>query len=241
MNIRALLKRKEKEPRCAAVIVAAGSSSRMGSDKIMLTLGDVPVIVRTARAFQKSKFVDEIIIVTRQDNVMPIADLCHEYGLDKVKKVICGGATRAQSCLAGVSEVSKNAEYIAIHDGARPFVTEDIILRTLYAAKDYRAAIPVVPVVDTVKYVEDNTVIGGIDREKIVRVQTPQIFEADIVKGALTKAVTDEIPVTDDSSAVEMMGVKIHTVLGDEDNIKLTTQKDMLTAVTILKQRGELL
>ena len=240
MNIMSLLKKKEVEPHCSVVIVAAGSSNRMGSDKIMLKLGNIPVIVRTAKVFQDSPLVDDIIIVTRQDNIMPVAELREQYSLSKVTKIICGGETRAASCLAGVSEVSKDAKLIAIHDGARPFVTQDIITRTVYAAKEFRSAVPAIASVDTIKIVEDGVVVGGIDRSKVMRIQTPQVFDADMVKGALTKAVTSEIPVTDDSSAVEMMGVKTHIVEGDEDNIKLTTRKDMLIAETILKQRGEL-
>lgn len=236
-----LLKKKEVEPHCSVVIVAAGSSNRMGSDKIMLKLGDIPVIVRTAKVFQESPLVDEIIIVTRQDNIMPVAELREQYGLNKVVKIICGGETRAASCLAGVSEVSKDAKLIAIHDGARPFVTQDIITRVVYAANEYRSAVPAIASVDTIKIVEDGIVAGGLDRNKVMRIQTPQVFDADMVKGALTKAVTAEIPVTDDSSAVEMMGVKTHIVEGDEDNIKLTTRKDMIIAEAILKQRGELL
>lgn len=236
-----LLKKKEVEPHCSVVIVAAGSSNRMGSDKIMLKLGDIPVIVRTAKVFQESPLVDEIIIVTRQDNIMPVAELREQYGLNKVVKIICGGETRAASCLAGVSEVSKDAKLIAIHDGARPFVTQDIITRAVYAANEYRSAVPAIASVDTIKIVEDGIVAGGLDRNKVMRIQTPQVFDADMVKGALTKAVTAEIPVTDDSSAVEMMGVKTHIVEGDEDNIKLTTRKDMIIAEAILKQRGELL
>lgn len=240
MGIRSLFKKKETEPHCAAVIVAAGSSTRMGSDKMMLKLGEVPVLVRTVRAFEKSPLVDEIIIVTKQEKILEIADMCKQYGLNKVSRVILGGATRAESCLAGVSEVKKGTKLIAIHDGARPLVTEEVILRTVYAARDFVSAVPVVPSVDTLKLIdEDGGVVGSLDRGRVVRVQTPQVFHADVIKGALTKVVTDSIPVTDDSSAVEIMGFKTKTVMGDEDNIKITTPEDMTHAATILKQRGE--
>lgn len=239
MNFLSRFRKKESEPHCSVVIVAAGSSVRMGSDKIMLKIGELPVIVRTARVFQNSPLVDEIIIVTRQDNIMTIAALREEYGLSKVCKIICGGETRAASCLAGVSEVSKDAKLIAIHDGARPFVSEEVIARAVYAAAKYRAAVPAIACTDTLKIVDDGIVTGTLDRSRVMRLQTPQVFDADMIKGALTKAVTASIPVTDDSSAVEMMGIKTHIVEGDEDNIKLTTQKDMIIAEAILRQRGE--
>ena len=122
MNLTRLFKKnKEKTPHCSAVIVAAGNARRMGSDKLMLELGGIPVLVRTLRPFQNSPLVDEIVVVTRMDLLEPVADLCKNYGIDKVSRVVCGGATRTESVLVGVSEVQKKAKLIAIHDGARPF------------------------------------------------------------------------------------------------------------------------
>ena len=135
MNLKSIFSKPERTPVCSAVIVAAGSSQRMGSDKIMADLGGIPVLVRTLRAFQRSDVVKEIIVVTRAEKIEEIADLCKNHGIDKVSKVICGGATRTESCLAGVSEVDSKAKLIAIHDGARPLVSQDLILRTVYAAQ----------------------------------------------------------------------------------------------------------
>lgn len=242
MNPLALLKKKEKPPVCSAVIVAAGSSQRMGSDKLMMKLGEIPVLARTLKAFQSSPLVDEIVVVTRLDKLQEIADLCKEYGIDKVSRVIAGGKTRTESALAGVSEVSSSAKLIAIHDGARPLVTADVILRTVYAAAEHMAAAPAVPSVDTLKAVDaEGCIIGTVDRETTLRIQTPQIFRAELIKGALTKAVEKGMTLTDDCAAAEMMGVRTKTVLGDEDNIKITTPRDMLFAAEILKERGEYL
>ena len=243
MKLLNLFKKSEtKEPHCSAVIVAAGSSQRMGSDKLMMKLGEIPVLARTLKAFQSSPLVDEIVVVTRLDKLQEIADLCKEYGIDKVSRVIAGGKTRTESALAGVSEVSSSAKLIAIHDGARPLVTADVILRTVYAAAEYMAAAPAVPSVDTLKAVDaEGCIIGTVDRETTLRIQTPQIFRAELIKGALTKAVEKGMTLTDDCAAAEMMGVRAKTVLGDEDNIKITTPRDMLFAAEILKERGEYL
>lgn len=235
--------RKKKEtPHCSAVIVAAGSSQRMGSDKLMHNLGVMPVLARTLLAFQDCELVDEIVVVTRMEKIIEVAGLCKKYRIEKASKVISGGATRMESALAGVSEVKKSARLIAIHDGARPLVSVDLIEKTVRAAAEYKAAVPAIKSVDTLKLVEDGeTVTGSLDRELVLRVQTPQVFEADLIKGALTFAAEKKLPLTDDCSAAERMGVKPHIVPGEEDNIKLTTPRDMLFAAAILKDRGEYL
>ena len=241
MGLSKLFKKKDETPHCSAVIVAAGSSKRMGSDKIMANLGGMPVLARTLMAFQNSNLVDEIIVVTRVDRIEEIAEACQKYEISKVSKVVCGGATRMESALAGVSEINPKAKLVAIHDGARPLVSDLIIKRTVYAAKEFMSAVPVLKNTDTLKKIDENgVVVEPVDRDYVVRVQTPQVFNAELIKGALTKAVTDNLPLTDDCSAMEMMGIKTHTVTGDEDNIKLTTPRDFFIAEAILRNRGEL-
>ncbi len=240
MNIRRLFRKKQKDPHCSVVVVAAGSSERMGSDKMLMTLGAKPIIIRTLMAFQKSPMVDDIVVVTRQEKIMALADMIKLYDISKVTQVISGGATRMESALAGVSAVRKGAKLIAIHDGARPLATQDLIQRVVEAANEYMAAVPAVRCVDTMKQVDGNGVItGAVDRDCVVRVQTPQVFDADVIKGALTKAVEKNLPLTDDCSAMDMMGVKTHVVEGDAGNIKLTEPLDMILAEAILKNRGE--
>ena len=212
----------------------------MGSDKIMADLGGIPVLARTLQAFQKSELVKEIVVVTRAEKIEEIAELCKTYGIDKVSKVICGGATRTESALAGVSEVDSKAKLIAIHDGARPLVSQDLISRTVYAAQEHMAAVPAVPSTDTLKLVDaKRLVIGGVDRERTVRVQTPQVFRADLIKGALTDAMNKNLKLTDDCSAMERMGVKTYVVDGDDDNIKLTTPRDFAIARFLLQEKGD--
>ena len=235
-------RKKEETPHCSAVIVAAGSSQRMGSDKLLHNLGIMPVLARTLLVFQDCELVDEIVVVTRMEKLEEVAELCKKYRIEKASKVICGGATRMESALAGVSEVKKKAKLIAIHDGARPLVSVELIENTVRAAAKYKAAVPAIKSVDTLKLAEDGeTVTGSLDRELVLRVQTPQVFDADLIKGALTFAAEKKLPLTDDCSAVELMGVKARIVPGEEDNIKLTTPRDMLFAAAILKDRGEYL
>ena len=229
-----------KTPHCVAVILAAGSSSRMGTDKTMIELGGIPVVIRSLMAFEKHELVDEIILVTREEMLQQDADLCNGYELKKLKAIIKGGYTRAESSLAGVSAVGGKAEYIAIHDAARPFVTEHVITDTLYAARDYHAAVPVIPSVDTLREISDGFISRDLDRDSVIRIQTPQIFDADLIKGALTYCVSKKIPITDDTSAIRCMGIKTRAVNGDANNIKLTTPEDLLVAEAILKQRGEM-
>ena len=240
MKLKELFKKTEQRNTCSAVIVAAGSAQRMGADKVMLELGCMPVLARTLLAFQNCDKIDEIIVVTRMEKVEEVASLCKKYGVTKAGKVIRGGKTRMESALAGVSEVRSNAKLIAIHDGARPFVTDEVIRRTVDAAAAYMSAVPVIRSTDTLKTIdEDGLIIGSVDREHTVRVQTPQVFNADLIKGALTKAVSDGLTLTDDCSAIEIMGIKTHTVDGDEDNIKLTTPRDIQLGELILKTRGD--
>ena len=239
MGLSDLFRKFESAPKCAAVIVAAGSSKRMGSDKLMASLGGVPVLVRTLRAFEASEYVSEIVVVTRMEKVAEVADLCKNNGISKISKVVAGGKTRMESSLIGVSAVKASAKLIAIHDAARPLVSTELIKRTVLAAAEYKAAVPVIPSIDTLKAVgEDNRIIGTVDRETTYRVQTPQVFDAILIKGALTKAADKGYLLSDDSSAMDMTGFKTFTVAGEEDNIKITSPRDLLIAELFLKDRG---
>lgn len=227
-------------PFCSAVILAAGSSVRMGNDKILAKLGEVPVLARTLRPFQDCDAVNEIVVVTSLDKLNEVTELCREYNIGKVSKVVTGGKTRAESALTGVSEVNAKASLIAIHDGARPLVTDDLIRRTVEMAVKKHAAVPAIRSTDTLKSAgEDGAIIGTVDRETTWRIQTPQVFKAELIKGALTKAMKQGLALTDDSSAMEILGVTTYLVEGDEENIKLTKPLDLLLAAAILRDRRE--
>ena len=222
--------------KCGAVIVAAGSASRMGGiDKVMAPLMGEPMICRTVRAFQNCDAVSEIVIVTREDLILPISQLCKGY--DKVKTVICGGKSRQESVKNGLNALSKEVKLAAIHDGARPLITYEVIDRAIRAANTYGAAAPAIPVKDTIKTVEGGIVVNTPDRSKLRAVQTPQVFDIDLLKGALLKAEQDGAEVTDDCSAVERLGMKIKLVEGDEENLKVTTPLDLKIALMLLEER----
>lgn len=220
---------------CGAVIVAAGSGTRMGGiDKIMAPLGGEPVIVRTVRQFQESDVIREIVVVTRAELIVPIMDLCHTFS--KLKAVVAGGDTRDLSVNQGLNALSGRCRLAAIHDGARPLVSWQVIDRAVRAANSYGAAAPAVPVKDTVKVVEGGIVKETPKRSTLKAVQTPQVFDVDLLRGALKKARMDGTAITDDCSAVENMGMSVKIVEGDERNIKITTALDLKIAGLILEE-----
>ena len=225
-----LFRRKKKEagPLCSAVIVAAGSSSRMGFDKVLAELGEEPVIVRSIEAFQQAPGISEIVVVTREDLVPEVARLCQQFQLTKVTKVIRGGESRTQSARLGTLEASRDMPLIAIHDGARPFVTVEVIEAAVAQAAKNGAAAPAIPVKDTIKVAKDGMVEQTLDRAMLYAVQTPQVFDASLIRAALQKALDDGVELTDDCAAVERLGMKVVLTAGDERNIKLTTPVDLL-------------
>ena len=222
---------------CGAVIVAAGSASRMGGiDKIMAPLKGEPVIRRTVRAFQTCDAIREIVIVTRQELLVPVMDLCHSF--DKVRAVVVGGKDRAESVTLGLRALSHKVKLAAIQDGARPLVSWQVIDRTVRAANSYGAAAPAVPVKDTVKVVRGGIVAETPDRNQLQAVQTPQVFDIDLLTAALQKAAEDGLQITDDCSAVEQLGMSVKIVEGDERNIKITTPLDMQIAELFLEEKA---
>ena len=229
--------RKIRHNYCTAVVVAAGNSSRMQQDKLLMDIGGKSVILHSLEALESSPSVDEIIIVTREDRLEEMACLAQGAGIEKLTKVVIGGATRTESALAGVSEANKKAKVICIHDGARPFVTEEIISECVHQAVLYNAACPVIPVKDTIRVAKDGVAIQTPPREDTFAVQTPQAFNADVIKAALCAAVRDGRTYTDDCAAVEAIGVKVRVVQGSEDNIKVTTPLDIPLAESIAKKR----
>ena len=220
---------------CGAVIVAAGTASRMGGiDKVMAELAGQPMIVHTVRAFETCDAVREIVIVTREDLLETIAGLCADFS--KVKAVVVGGVDRAESVSNGLNALSSKVRLAAVHDGARPLITQSVIDRTVRAAHSYGAAAPGVPVKDTVKVVQGGVVKETPDRSTLQAIQTPQVFDVQLLKAALKKARADKAPITDDCSAVERMGMSVKIVEGDEKNIKVTTPFDLQVAAMLWEE-----
>lgn len=220
---------------CGAVIVAAGTASRMGGiDKVMALLRGEPMIVRTVRTFQNCEAVKEIVIVTREDLIPKITSLCGKF--DKVRTVVVGGKDRAESVKNGLTMLSKKVKLVAVQDGARPLISGAVIDRTIRAAHTYGAAAPAIPVKDTIKVVKGGIVSSTSDRNTLKAIQTPQVFDLDLLRGALKKAFADGAAITDDCSAVELLGYKVKIVEGDERNIKVTTPMDLKIAELLLEE-----
>lgn len=204
----------------AAVIVAAGASRRMGFDKLAYPLDGGTVLEKSVRAFDTHPAIDEILLVAGEN--APQAALL-AAACAKPAKTVAGGATRVQSVRAGLDAV--NAEYVAIHDAARPFVTPQVIWDALETAYETGAAAPAVPVKDTVKVAADGLVVETPAREKLYAVQTPQCFRTALYRQVLAQVCCDAV--TDDCSAFELAGLPVRLTQGDYANYKITTREDL--------------
>lgn len=224
----------------AAVIVAAGRGTRMGMEKnkVLASLCGEPVIVRTVRAFEKTGWFDEVVVVTGACDMDEMRTVLDDAGLRA--KIVQGGADRQESVHHGVMAVSENAEIIAIHDGARPLVTPDVIKRTIDSAKAHGSGVAAVMLKDTVKRVDaDGCVVDTPVRDALRAVQTPQTFDARLIREAHVKFANgrDGQRATDDAMLAEWMGAKVMLTQGDTENIKLTTPEDMLLAKEVIMRR----
>ena len=217
---------KRTRPYCAAIIAAAGSSVRYGGEnKLMQELGGMPVLARTLLAVDRAGSIDEIVIAAREDELLPYAQLCKTFGIQKPVKVVPGGATRTESVLRAALEASEGATLLAVQDGARPLVTSALIDDAVAAAQRYHAAAPAVPVTDTIKVAHDGIVESTPERSTLFAVQT------------LQDALRADAALTDDCSAVERFGKEVHLTAGDRENIKITTPLDLTIAEAILQCR----
>lgn len=220
---------------CGAVIVAAGTASRMGGiDKVMAPLCGEPMIRRTIATFQECDAIREIVVVTREDLLAEMVCLCAEFS--KVCSVVVGGADRPASVAAGLRNLSKKVKLAAIHDGARPLVSAELIDRTVRAAHSYGAAAPAIAVKDTIKVAQGGIVVTTPDRNTLRAVQTPQVFDLQLLRGALQKVEKDGLTITDDCSAMEHLGMSVKLVEGEERNLKITTPMDLKIAAMILEE-----
>ena len=178
-------------------------------------------------------------MVTREDLIVPIGQLCRDAGLSKVRKVIVGGATRTHSVLAGLGELPSGAELVAIHDGARPLVSQEVLETVIFRAAECGAAAPAVPVKDTIKRARDSLVEATLERSELFAVQTPQVFQVDLIKAALVKALEDGAALTDDCGAVERLGIGVSLTQGDYCNLKINTPEDLAVAEALFAWREQ--
>ena len=221
---------------CAAVVVAAGSATRMqGIDKMLAPLAGVPVVLRSVRALAASDCIDSLVLVTRAELMETLRTLCAE--VSKPVTVVPGGASRPESVLAGLAALPEGTELAAIHDGARPLVTQSVIAEAVEAAGRCGAAAPAVPVHDTIKQAENGLVRATPERKTLFAVQTPQVFDVKLLKTVLRAAMERGIALTDDCSAVEAAGKPVVLTQGCEENLKITTPVDLTLAEAILKRR----
>ena len=224
----------------AALIVAAGSSSRMkGINKLFAPLLGIPVLARTLLAFEKSGDIDKIIIAAAEKNIADVEKLCVEYNISKLTDIVQGGETRMESVLAA-AKAADGSDYFAIHDGARPLISSEVIKRTVSAARIYGAAAPGVPLKDTVKRVNKELfVLDTLKRDELIAVQTPQVIRAEIFLPLINIACSIGSAATDDCSLVEETGREVKIVEGDYKNIKITTPVDIAVAEVMLLKKSD--
>ena len=220
LHIPGLSKKKGKNY-CTAVLVAAGSSSRMqGTDKILTDISGEPVLAHTIRCFEQNPLIDDIILVVREDRREAVSAMVLRYGFSKIRGITLGGETRTASVMAGLDLAAPETTHAAIHDGARPLVTQSVITEAVETAFRTGAAAPAVPVKDTIKVADRNVVTATPNRSSLFAVQTPQVFDFDLLRGALQKVLEGGGALTDDCAAVEALGMKVHLTQGDEENIR---------------------
>lgn len=223
----------------SAIILSAGSSTRMGYNKMLLKIGTKTVFERSVAAFENCEKINEIIIAAPKESVEEYSEIIKRGCYTKVVAVIPGGGTRQESVKNALCEVSPECEYIAVHDGARPLVKEEYIAAVCEKAFEFDGAVAAVKSIDTLKGVDESgRIVLTVDREKTVQVQTPQIFKKEIILKAHKKAMEDNFEGTDECMLVERLGCSIQTVLTGRDNIKLTYPEDVLYITEVLRERG---
>jgi len=217
-----------------AIVVGAGSGSRMGADKAFLDLAGKPVIAWPVEVLQHNKHVREIVLVLHENRLEEGRGLTDKHRWSKVTRVCAGGSLRQDSVKNGLAGVS-DSEFVLIHDAARPFLTDRLIDEGIKAAGSTGSAAAAVPVKDTVKQVDENHIVTAtLPRSRLMTIQTPQVFRYKILKEAF--GLLDE-EVTDDASAVERIGFKVKLYIGDYENIKITTWEDLALAEIIARRR----
>lgn len=224
----------ENEGDVSAVIVAAGSSSRMGgTSKQLMNIGGIPVLARTLLAFERAKCIKNIVIVARECDILSFQMLVDKYMINKVTDIVEGGNCREESVKNGIARLRGDTACVLIHDGARPFVSDEIINSVAEAVEKYGAAACGVPVKDTLKVSEDGFISQTLDRAKIYSIQTPQGFKLEEFRAAIN-SVADLSVFTDDCSVMESVDKKIYIVDGSYNNIKITTKEDIVIAEGII-------
>jgi 2-C-methyl-D-erythritol 4-phosphate cytidylyltransferase len=222
-----------------AIIVAAGSSRRMGFDKLFALLGGKPVIAHSLSAFEAADCVDEIILVGRAERLPELQELARSAESRKVRHIVPGGQHRQDSVRAGLNLLGSGVRYVAVHDAARPLITAEQIAQVLELARQHGAATLAAPITDTLKRADENRFVSaGIDRKGLFAMQTPQIFSRDLLMDAYAAVAANKLSITDEVSAVEHLGAKVLLVPNEQFNLKITFPRDLLLAESFLNQRA---
>jgi 2-C-methyl-D-erythritol 4-phosphate cytidylyltransferase len=222
-----------------AILVAAGDSRRMGFDKLFATIAGRPVIAHTIRAFERAGCIDEIIVVTREDRRAEIKTIARDENFKKVRSIIPGGKHRQDSVRAGLGQLAPDSTYVAIHDAARPLITAEQIESVFEQCRIHVAASLAEPISDTLKYADaEFFVTAPVDRHQLYAMQTPQIFERQLIEDAYRAVYAENASVTDEVSAIERLGRKVILVPSKDLNFKITYPPDLALAEFVLKQRS---
>ncbi len=239
--LRAAAGKKEKKYFTSAIILAAGSSTRMGGEsKQFLMVGELPVVARTVKEFDRSSCIDEIIIVAKKEEIPLYDGFSEKYSIEKPLKIVEGGETRQESARFGSDAVSTKSKFVAIHDAARCLITREMIYKVCHGAYLHEAAILAIKAVDTVKIGDKNAFIENTpDRKLTWQAQTPQVFKTNAFRAATYVARDEKIEGTDDASLLEHIKIPVKLVEGSRENIKITEPCDIYFAEAVLRARAD--
>ncbi len=238
-----IVPKKNSSLKVITIIPASGRGERMKGEKISkqyLPLGGEPILVHTLLAFEACPSVEEIILAVRKEEI----DYCQlavvkKFGLRKIKEIVAGGERRQDSVHNALKKVGKDCRIILVHDSVRPFITGEIIRRTIEGAKVHKAVVTAIPVSDTIKEEDERGFVKKtLDRDRLWSVQTPQGFESALLREAYSRAYGDNFYGTDDACLVERMGHPVKVIEGSHENIKITTPEDLIIAEALLRERG---
>ncbi|MBR5322065.1 MAG: 2-C-methyl-D-erythritol 4-phosphate cytidylyltransferase [Clostridia bacterium] len=234
---------KHFKPKTAAIITVGGSGKRMetldGITKQFMELNGLPIVARTLIEFENSPYIDEIVIVSKEDEIGLYTRMIEEHSLSKVRRIVKGGNTRQESVLNGFKAISEKCEYVAIHDGVRCLITQENIKAVIKNAYATKCACAATKIYDTLKMANSDMFIDSTpNRSRAWAAQTPQVFKSDIYRACAYSAKKEGLSVTDDCMLVEYYGFKIKLVDCGRNNIKITTKDDLIIAEAILNSRN---